>query len=257
MKVTVDENKKIITVETDEGAEEHPLYSKEAFETISRLWLKVGWNEKYPYTFSWFGRPVIQLPEDMIRIQEVIYRIQPDVIIETGVAHGGSIIFYASICKAIGKGRVIGVDIEIRPHNRQAIESHELFPLITLIEGSSIDESVVEEVKKLINPGEKVLVILDSKHTKQHVLDELDAYGQLVTPGSYIVATDGSMRDLHDVPRGNPEWLTDNPAQAATEFAELHQEFVLEQLQWPFNESELTQDITHWPNAWLRKASDS
>ena len=257
MKVTVDENKKIITVETDEGAEEHPLYSKEAFETISRLWLKVGWNEKYPYTFSWFGRPVIQLPEDMIRIQEVIYRIQPDVIIETGVAHGGSIIFYASICKALGKGRVIGVDIEIRPHNRQAIESHELFPLITLIEGSSIDESVVEEVKKLINPGEKVLVILDSKHTKQHVLDELDAYGQLVTPGSYIVATDGSMRDLHDVPRGDPEWLTDNPAQAVTEFADLHQEFVLEQLQWPFNESELTQDITHWPNAWLRKASDS
>lgn len=257
MKVTVDENKRIITVETDGGAEEHPLYSKEAFEIISKLWLKVGWNEKYPYTFSWFGRPVIQLPEDMIRIQEVIYRIQPDVIIETGVAHGGSIIFYASICKAIGKGRVIGVDIEIRPHNRQAIESHELFPLITLIEGSSIDESVVEEVKKLINPGEKVLVILDSKHTKQHVLDELDAYGQLVTPGSYIVATDGSMRDLHDVPRGDPEWLTDNPAQAATEFAELHQEFVLEQLQWPFNESELTQDITHWPNAWLRKASDS
>src|SRR4051812_39796343 len=95
---------------------EYPLYSREAFEIISQVWLKVGWNEKYPYTFSWLGRPLIQLPEDVMRIQETIYRLKPNLIIETGIAHGGSLILYASLCKAIGKGRVIGVDIEIRKH---------------------------------------------------------------------------------------------------------------------------------------------
>ena len=105
--------------------------------------MRVGWNQKYQYTFSWMGRPVIQLPEDMMRMQEVIYRLQPDLIVETGVAHGGSLIFYASLCKAIGKGRVVGIDIEIRPHNRMAIESHPLAGLITLIEGSSIAPEVV------------------------------------------------------------------------------------------------------------------
>ena len=175
---------------------------REAFQIISEIWLKVGWNEKYVYTFSWFGRPIIQLPEDIVRIQEVIYRVKPDVIIETGIAHGGSLIFYASLCKAMGCGRVIGVDIEIRPHNRAAIEAHELASYITLLEGNSTNPEIVSSVKSRIQPGESVLVILDSNHTKAHVLHELDAYHDLVSLGSYIVATDGSMRDLHDVPRG-------------------------------------------------------
>ena len=133
MKISVDFETQTLTTEKNGQKTSAPLYSKEAFETISQVWLKVGWNEKYPYTFSWMGRPVIQNPEDMIRIQEVIYRIRPDVIVETGIAHGGSLIFYASLFKAMGKGRVIGVDIEIRPHNRKAIESHELFSFLTLI----------------------------------------------------------------------------------------------------------------------------
>src|SRR5207253_434917 len=141
-----------------------------AFEILSEQWLKVGWNEKYPYTFSWMGRPIIQLPEDMIRVQEVIYRIRPAVIIETGIAHGGSLIYYASLCKAMEKGRVIGIDIEIRPHNRAAIEGHELFPLITLIEGSSVAPDIVQQARSLVADGESVLVLLDSNHTKQHVL---------------------------------------------------------------------------------------
>src|SRR5688500_15604797 len=116
MKIEIDT--KANTVRSGDGAEPFSLYSKEAFELLSALWVKVGWNQKYTYTFSWLGRPIIQLPEDMIRLQEVIYRIRPTVIIETGVAHGGSLIFYASICKAIGRGRVVGVDIEIRPHNK-------------------------------------------------------------------------------------------------------------------------------------------
>jgi cephalosporin hydroxylase len=231
-----------------------PLYSDEAFEILSRQWLKVGWNQKYPYTFCWMGRPIIQLPEDMIRVQEVIYRLKPDLIVETGVAHGGSLIFYASLLKAMGHaGRVVGIDIEIRPHNRQAIESHELFSYLTLIEGSSTDAEIVDRVHRSVREGETVLVILDSNHTKQHVLAELEAYHDLVTPGSYIVATDGSMKDLYDVPRGKPEWIADHPTAAAAEFAARHPEFIVEQPPWPFNESGLSRNITHWPGAWLRR----
>ena len=252
MKLNIDTDENTITVIDGERKECHPLHSKEAFELISMQWTKVGWSQKYHYTFSWMGRPVIQLPEDMIRTQEVIYRVKPDVIIETGVAHGGSLIYYASICKAMEKGRVIGVDIEIRPHNRKEIEEHEMFNLISLIEGSSTDPAIVSQVKSMIKPGETVLVILDSNHTKQHVADELLAYHDLVTPGSYIVATDGVMKDLHDVPRGEKDWAWDHPTAAAKEFAESHPKFIIEQPAWPFNESALTENITHWPGAWLK-----
>lgn len=253
MKIVIDDKQKTLAIEINGRRKTVPLYSKEAFEVLSHQWLKVGWNEKYVYTFSWMGRPIIQLPEDMIRIQEVIYKIKPDVIIETGVAHGGSLIFYASLCKAMDKGRVIGIDIEIRPHNRTAIESHELTSYITLIKGSSTDEEIVNQVRALVKPDETVLVILDSDHSKQHVLNELNAYSSLVTKGFYIVATDGSMKDLHDVPRGNPEWIWDNPAAAALEFIAENQEFMIEQPEWVFNESELTDNITHWPGAYLRR----
>jgi len=125
MKLTIDTTAKVLIQEVEGKSRTINLYSKEAFELISHQWLKIGWNQKYSYTFTWMGRPIIQLPEDMIRAQEVIFRVKPDAIIETGVAHGGSLIFYASLCKIMGRGRVIGVDIEIRPHNRRAIEEHE------------------------------------------------------------------------------------------------------------------------------------
>jgi len=253
LKITIDSELNILTQEGDGESASYDLYSTEAFEIISQQWLKIGWNQKYTYTFSWMGRPIIQLPEDMVRIQEVIYRVKPDVIVETGVAHGGSLIYYAGLCKAMSRGRVIGVDVEIRPHNRKAIEAHELFPFITLIEGDSVSSEVVDAVKALIQPGDVTMVILDSNHTKQHVLGELEAYHGLVTVGSYIVATDGIMQDLYDVPRGKPEWADDNPTAAAAEFAQNHPDFILEQPAWVFNESTLTRNITHWPGAWLRK----
>jgi cephalosporin hydroxylase len=253
MKITIDTELKRLVQETADGRLELDLYSTQAFEILSQQWLKVGWNEKYPYTFTWMGRPIIQLPEDMIRVQEVIYRVRPDVIIETGIAHGGSLIYYASLCKAMEKGRVIGIDIEIRPHNRTAIEHHELFPLITLIEGSSIALDIVHRVRSLVAEGESVFVVLDSNHTKQHVLQELELYHDLVTQGSYIVATDGSMKDLHDVPRGKADWTWNHPTAAALEFASTHPEFTLEQPGWPFNESGLRENVTHWPGAWLRR----
>jgi cephalosporin hydroxylase len=254
MKVIIDTDKKILSCEENGSRHEIPLYEKEAFEILSDLWVKVGWNQKYEYTFSWFGRPIIQLPEDMVRFQEVVYRIKPDLIIETGIAHGGSLVYSASLCKAIGKGRVIGVDIEIRPVNRKAIESHELFPLITLIEGNSVDQDIVRNVRSLIQPEDRtVLVILDSNHTRNHVLRELELYSSFVTRDSYIIATDGIMHELHDAPRGKPSWIADNPSAAAQEFLKSHPEFVLEQPRWVFNESNLEKNITHWPGAWLRR----
>ena len=255
MKLTIDTEAKTLTVDDGGSRANYTLYSREAFEVISRQYIRVGWNQKYPYTFSWMGRPVIQLPDDMIRMQEVIFQVKPDVIIETGVAHGGSLIFYSSLCKVIEKGRVIGIDIEIRPPNRAAIEAHPLNECITLVEGSSTDPEIVKQVKALVKPGDTVLVILDSNHTYAHVFAELEAYAELVTPGSYIVATDGIMYDLADVPRGTPSWATDNPTFAARDFAAKHPEFSIEQPAWPFNESELDQNVTHWPGAWLKRTT--
>jgi len=253
MKLIIDTEKNVLTEEENGSVRHVDLYSTEAFEKLSRQWVRVGWNQKYQYTFSWLGRPIIQLPEDMIRAQEVIFRVKPDLIIETGVAHGGSVIFYASLCKIMGKGRVIGVDIEIRQQNRKAMEEHMLASRITLIEGSSIDPKIVAQVKKKIGKKDSVMVFLDSNHTKQHVLEELKAYADLITQGSYIVATDGIMKDLHDLPRAGLDWKSDNPENAANEFLKIRNDFVMEQPPWPFNESSLTRNVTHWPGAWLRK----
>jgi cephalosporin hydroxylase len=183
----------------------------------------------------------------------VIHRLQPDVLIETGVAHGGSLILYATLFKAIGKGRIIGIDIEIRRHNRKAIESHSLASFITLVEGSSTDPIIVEKVKAYLRPEEKVLVILDACHSTDFVQRELEAYHQLVSVGSYIVATDGIMKDLYDTPRGKPAWTWDNPVAAARRFLETHPEFTMEQPPWLFSESTLSKNVTHWPSAYLKR----
>jgi cephalosporin hydroxylase len=254
MILTIDTVARTATRDDGDGHRTVSLYSPEGFEWLSREWLRVGWALKYTYTFTWLGRPVIQLPSDMIRIQEVIYRTRPDVIIETGVAHGGSLVFYASLFEAMGGGRVIGVDVKIRPSNRQAIESHELAARIRLVEGDSVAAETLARVRSEVRAGESVMVVFDSCHSKQHVLNELESYGPLVTPGSYLVATDGIMGDLGDVPRGEPTWVRDNPSEAAAEFARTHPEFLLEQPPLAFDESEgLTRDVTHWPGAWLRR----
>jgi cephalosporin hydroxylase len=251
MRIVIDTEAK--TLATADG-KTIDLYGREAFELISYLWLKTSWNQKYSYTFTWMGRPIIQHPEDLVRLQEVIYFLKPDVIIETGVAHGGSLILYASLLKAMGKsGRVIGIDIEIRPANRKAIENHELSDCITLIEGDSAAPDVVEKAGEAIRPNDTVLVLLDSNHSYAHVMNELEAYYRFVTQGSYIVATDGIMQLVHDVPRGRPEWLTDNPERAAEDFVRMHPQFVIEEPSWAFNESPLHKPITAWPSAWLKR----
>ena len=252
MKIEIDTERGEIKIDNGQNA---PLYSDEGFKAVAALWLKVGWNQKYNYSFTWFGVPIIQLPDDILRFQEAVFALQPDVIVETGVAHGGSLVLSASLCKLMGKGRVIGVDIEIRPHNRTRIENHPLSSMITLIEGSSTAPDVVAKVRGLIKNGEKVLVVLDSNHTYAHVAAELEAYAPLVTPGSYIVSTDGLMRDLTDVPRGQVGWAKDNPANAAEDFTRKNPAFVIEEPAWKFNESTLSGNVTHWPSAWLKRTA--
>jgi len=249
--IKVDEKNDLVIVEDDEGLKIYEIGSPEAFSIISKLWLRAGWDTKYVYSFTWLGRPIIQLPEDMVRIQEAIYRVKPDVIIETGIAHGGSLVFYASLCTAMNRGRVIGIDIKIRPHNRKAIEAHELFEYITFVEGNSIDEQVVNTVKSLVEPGEEVIVILDSNHTRQHVLGELRAYSELVSVGSFIVACDGIMENLVGAPRSSEDWSWNNPKAAAEEFAKENDSFIIEEPEFPFNEGIITQRVTYWPSAFL------
>jgi len=251
--IEVDLEQGLVSVADGERSVSYALGTPEAFAIISQIWLRSGWDNKYVYSFSWLGRPIIQLPEDMVRLQEIIYRVQPDVIIETGVAHGGSLVFYASLCQAMNQGRVVGVDIEIRPHNRSAIEAHPLASFITLIEGSSIDTDTVEQVKRQIAPGERVLVLLDSCHTKAHVLAELNAYAPLVSAGSYIVAMDGIMEEVAGAPRTEPDWTWNNPKQAALEFVAATPDFVIEEPAFLFNEGNVTQRVTYWPSAYIKR----
>ena len=253
-RILIDLRNSSVIIETTEGNLTYGMNSKEAFSIISKAWLRCGWDNKYVYSFTWMGRPIIQLPEDLIRIQEIIYKLRPDVIIETGVAHGGSLVFYASLMKSMGyQGRVIGIDIEIRPHNRKVIEGHELFEYITLVEGSSIDGSIIKKVKSMVKSGENVLVMLDSNHTKQHVLAELNGYSDLVSLGSYIVAADGIMGSLAGAPRSNDDWSWNNPKMAVEEFVRTHGNFIIEEPAFPFNEGTITERVTYWPSAFLKR----
>jgi cephalosporin hydroxylase len=246
MKLILDTEAQTLTCEESDRRQVYGLYTPEAFGLLSRQWVKCGWATKYSYNFSWMGRPIIQLPEDLIAVQEVISEVKPDVIIETGVAHGGSGVFYASLFEAYGHGRVISIDIEIRPHNRAAIEAHPLKKRITLIEGSSTSSKTIEQVRGLLRPGEKIMVVLDSNHTKAHVLQELALYGPMVSSGSYIVVTDGVMEDLHNVPGGQPDWIGNNPRAALHEFLQSHPEFEI-------NRKPTQLGITYWPDAYLRR----
>ncbi|MDB5533847.1 MAG: putative cephalosporin hydroxylase [Hyphomicrobiales bacterium] len=253
MKITVDTDTAEVTVESDDGCRTLPLASAEGFALVSDAWLRAGWDAKYVYSFSWLGRPIIQLPEDMFRLQELIHAIKPDVIIETGVAHGGSLVFYAGLCKLMSKGRIVGVELEVRPHNRKAIEAHPLSSLITLVEGDSKAPTTVAQAKSAIRPGDTVMVFLDSHHSKEHVLAELDAYAPLVSKGSYIVAMDGIMSKLAGAPRSQPDWPVNNPLAAAQEWVSRHPEFVAEEPAFEFNEGMVRERVTYWPGAFLRR----
>lgn len=183
---------------------------------------------KYSYNYTWMGRPIIAFPQDMIAMQEIIWEVKPDLIIETGVAHGGSVVFYASLLELLDNdGFVVGIDIDIRKHNRDQIESHKMAKRIKLLEGSSTSDKIIEEVRRLAAGKKSVLVCLDSNHSHEHVLRELEIYAPLTTIGSYCVVLDTVVQDLPpDWDFGDRPWGHDNnPKTAARQFLSTHPEF--------------------------------
>lgn len=199
-------------------------------QALSRIWAREVTRHKYPYNFSWMGRPLIQLPQDMIAMQEIIWQVQPDLIIETGIAHGGSLIYYASLLELMGgAGQILGIDIDIRPHNRAEIEKHPMARRIDLLQGSSIAPDMVAEVHRRA-AGKRILVVLDSNHTHEHVRAELEAYAPLVSVGSYCVVMDTLVEDMPpDLQPTNRPWgLGNNPKTAVWDYLEAHPEFEID-----------------------------
>jgi cephalosporin hydroxylase len=199
-------------------------------QRLSRAWFDRSCEFGYSYNFTWLGRPIIQFPQDIVALQEIIWAVKPQLIIETGIAHGGSLILSSSLLELIGgHGRVLGVDIEIRPHNRRAIEAHPMAKRITLIEGSAIDDGIVAQVRSLAEGKSPVLVILDSNHTHDHVLQELNLYSSLVTKGSYLLVFDTVIEDMPPSAFPNRPWSRgNNPKTAVREFLKYNDRFVLE-----------------------------
>lgn len=196
----------------------------------TRAFMKQIIRTNYIFNFSWLGRPVIQLPQDLMAMQEIIWKIRPDFIIETGVARGGSLIFYASMLEMIGKGKVIGIDIDIREHNLAEIKDHPLFHRTTLIEGSSVSQDVIAQVKTITSGAESVLVSLDSNHTHEHVLKELELYTPFVSKGSYCVVFDTAVEDFsREFPILDRPWGPgNNPKTAVWEFLKTNDRFVID-----------------------------
>jgi cephalosporin hydroxylase len=188
-------------------------------------------KEKYSYNFSWMGVPVIQYPQDLVAMQELIWDIKPDLLIETGIAHGGSLIYYASLFEMMGHGEVLGVDIDIREHNRKSIEAHSMFKRIKLIQGSSIEISTYDQVVKHSNGKNKVIVCLDSNHTHDHVLNELKLYAPLTTVGSYCVVFDTIIEDLPSGFYPDRPWdVGNNPKTAVVEFLKENSNFEINEM---------------------------
>ncbi len=221
-------------------------YAKDTqFQSLSRQWLHDSMAKKYVYNFDWLGRPIIQYPQDMVAMQELVWAVRPDLIIETGIAHGGSLILSASMlamldmCDAIEAGsafdprqskrKVIGIDIDIRAHNRSAIEAHPMSSRIEMLQGSSIAEEVIQQVHDRARGFKKVMVFLDSMHTHDHVLAELDAYGVLVTSGSYCVVFDTFVEDMPEKFFADRPWdVGNNPKTATRQWLQSHTEFFVD-----------------------------
>lgn len=196
---------------------------------ISKKWFLGSYKYEYSYHFRWLGRPIIQYPQDIVAIQEIIWEVKPDLIIETGIAHGGSLILSASILEIIGKGMVLGIDIDVRKHNKIAITQHPLYKRITMIQGSSVDQSIVNKVYDLTKDKKTVMVFLDSNHTHEHVLKELELYSPLVTKGSYLVVFDTIIGNMPDLFFSKRQWnKTNNPKTALMEFLKKNKRFKID-----------------------------
>ena len=214
-------------------------------QDLSRRWIEAALRCKYPYNFFWLGRPVIQFPQDLAAVQELVWRAKPDLIIETGIAHGGSLVFSASLlalidyCEAVEQGRsldpkqarrrVLGVDIDIRARNREAIEAHPLSHRIDMIQGSSVADDVIEKVQVYAKNFQRIFVCLDSNHTYAHVLAELQAYAPLTSKGSYCVVFDTIVEDMPESLFADRPWNPRNsPGPAVRDFLSSTDRFVVD-----------------------------
>ena len=220
-----------------ECAEEIEKQGQDAeFQELSRQWIHKAQSLKYSYHFEWLGRPIIQYPQDIVAMQEIIWSIQPDLIIETGIAHGGSLIFSASmlelnaVCGGPADAEVIGVDVEIRQHNREAVEAHPMFRRISMIEGASTDLEIVRQIRNKAECKSRVLVCLDSNHTHDHVLAELEAYAPMVTLGSYCIVFDTFIEDMPgDLTDDRPWSIGNNPMTAVHHYLKNNSDFKIDE----------------------------
>jgi cephalosporin hydroxylase len=243
-------NSEIFQKERDERIKNNA--QDESLQKASKDFMENSIRTKYSYNFSWMGRPIIQYPQDILAMQEIIWHVKPDLIIETGIAHGGSLIFFASMLELIGgNGTVLGIDIDIREHNRNEIEKHPMKKRIRMIEGSSIDADVIQKVHEYAQGKKQVLVSLDSLHTHNHVLRELEAYSPLVTKGSYCMVLDTIVEDLPEIYSSDRPWgKGNNPKTAVHEFLKNNDQFIIDKR----IENKLL--ITVAPDGYLKRVKD-
>ena len=238
--VTVDVGGNVMTAE---------VYTDEGFDLLTKLWVKVATERRLNYEQTWMGTPIIQHPSDIVAIQELLWKIRPQLVIETGIAHGGSLLLTASILELIGTGGVIGIDIDIRSEVRTMLEMHPLAHRIKLIEGSSVGGATVAAVNEAAVNTATCLVVLDSCHDKEHVREEMELYAPLVSVGSYMVVHDGSQAWVWDIPRGNHSWKDNNPLAAIHSFLEDHTEFIVDMDMTRYG-------ITSSPDGWLLRVGE-
>lgn len=223
------------------------LRENRALKADASKFMQASIAARYSYNFRWLGRPIVQYPQDMVAMQELLWEVRPDLVIETGIAHGGSLVYYASICELMGHGQVLGIDIDIREHNRKAIETHPMAKRIRMLEGSSTAPDIIRQVKA-IAAGKKCLVALDSNHTHEHVLAELQAYAPLASVGSYCVIFDTIVEDLPAGQYPDRPWdVGNNPKTAVHEYLQQDDSFAID------HDIEARLQITVAPDGYLRR----
>lgn len=238
-----------LTLEAHGQTKTVDVFSQEGLDMVSALWTKLYAHAKLTHNCTWMGVPIIQFPEDIMMMEELIWKVRPDVIVECGFAHGGSALFYGSLMELMGKGIVVGVDVEIRPYNRIAVQNHPMSHRVRMVEGSSVEASTIAEIKSHIRPGDKVMVLLDSNHSKDHVSKEIALYHEMVSPGSYLVVMDGAQAYVWDMPGGKPEWKDDNPLASIEEFMASEKG----QAEFEIDEHFTRLYVTSNPKAYLRR----
>jgi len=245
-----DSDNLVFESEKEEGIQK--LGEDKALREISLEWTERASRGRYSYHFTWMGRPIIQLPTDIVALQELVWKVKPDLVIETGIARGGSLIFYAALLELIGgEGRVLGIDIDIRKHNRNEIEQHPMSQRISMLQGSSISPEIMRNVHEYARAAKRVMVVLDSNHTHEHVLEELRLYSPLVKKGSYLVVLDTIVEDMPaDFVVDRPWGKGNNPKTAVTEFLRESPRFEIDQ----HYENKLL--ITYGPSGYLKCVRD-